>query len=77
MHTRRGFVGCLLCALAAFSATDAGAENAQTPGVTRTIINRTDGPTSGYETVEVKAEIPASGMVARQTHPGLLSGRCA
>jgi quercetin dioxygenase-like cupin family protein len=68
MLTRRGFVGCALCALGGFSASDAGA---QTPGVKRTILSRTDGPAPGYETIEAKAEIQAGNVVARHTHFGI------
>ncbi|MGO9743575.1 MAG: cupin domain-containing protein [Roseiarcus sp.] len=68
MLTRRGFVGCALCALAGFSASDAGA---QTPGLKRTLVARVDGPTPGYETVEMKIEIDAGTVVARHTHPGV------
>jgi len=68
MLSRRGFVGCALCALAGFSATDAGA---QTSGLKRTILSRIDGPAPGYETVEVKVEIDAGATVAKHTHPGI------
>ena len=68
MLTRRGFVGCALCALAGFEATDAGA---QTAGLKRTLISRIDGPTPGYETVEMKVEADAGTAIARHTHPGI------
>ncbi len=68
MLDRRGFVGCALCALAGFSASDAGA---QTPGVKRTLISRTDGPASGYETIEMKVEIGAGNEIGRHTHFGV------
>jgi quercetin dioxygenase-like cupin family protein len=68
MLTRRGFVGCALCALGGFSATDAGA---QTPGVKRTILSRTEGPSQGYETLEARIEIGAGNEIARHTHPGI------
>jgi quercetin dioxygenase-like cupin family protein len=71
MLSRRGFVGCALCALAGFSATDAGA---QTPGLKRTILSRVDGPAAGYETIEAKVEIPAGSVVARHTHFGVETG---
>ena len=71
MLTRRGFVGCALCALSGFSATEADAQAAATPGLTRTILSRVDGPTPGYETIEAKVEIPAGSVVARHTHFGI------
>jgi quercetin dioxygenase-like cupin family protein len=71
MLTRRGFVGCALCALGGFSATDAGAQSAATPGLKRTILSRTDGPAAGYETIEAKVEIPPASLIARHTHFGI------
>ena len=71
MLSRRGFVGCALCALAGFSATAAVAQGTQTPGLKRTILSRLDGPTPGYETIEVKIEIEAGAVVARHTHFGI------
>ncbi len=70
MLTRRGFVGCALCAATGFLATGA---LAQTSGLKRTILKRTDGPMAGYETVEVKVEIDAGAKIARHTHPGIES----
>ena len=71
MLTRRGFVGCALCALGGFSAADAGAQGTQTPGLKRTILSRTDGPAAGYETIEARIEIPPSSIVARHIHFGI------
>lgn len=68
MLTRRGFTACAICALAGFTATDAGA---QTSGLKRTLISRVDGPTQGYETIEAKIEIPAASDIARHTHFGI------
>jgi hypothetical protein len=55
MLTRRGFSGfasCALCALTGFIATDASAGEATptavTPGVTRKILSKVDGPMPGY-----------------------------
>jgi len=71
MLTRRGFVGCALCAVAGFSATAADAQSVQTPGLKRTLLSRTDGPAPGYETIEAKVEIDAGSVVARHTHFGI------
>jgi len=68
MLSRRGFVGCGLCALAGFSATDAGA---QTAGLKRTILSRMDGPAPGYETIEAKVEADAGTVIAKHTHFGI------
>ena len=65
MLTRRdfaGFASCALCAVTGFIATDASAQTtapAATPGVTRKILSQTDGPTPGYVTIIVEAEIEA------------------
>jgi quercetin dioxygenase-like cupin family protein len=79
MLTRRefaGFASCAICAVTGFVATEAsaqGAPAATTPGVTRKILSKADGPTAGYETLLVEAEIEAGVAVARHTHPGVES----
>src|SRR6266540_2732584 len=79
MLTRRGFAGfasCAICAVTGFVATEAsaqGAPAATTPGVTRKILSKTDGPTPGYVTLLVEAEIEAGVTVGRHTHPGIES----
>jgi quercetin dioxygenase-like cupin family protein len=70
MLTRRGFATCAVCALTGFVATSA---EAQSSPIKRTILQRTDGPTAGYETVVALIEIEAGGDVARHTHPGMES----
>jgi hypothetical protein len=63
MLTRRelaGFAPCAICGLTGLVATDAsaqGAPPAATAGVTRKILSQTDGPTPGYVTINVVAEI--------------------
>ena len=74
MLTRRGFAACALCALTGFVATAAEAQSgAMTPGLKRTILQRTDGPVAGYETLIVAVELAPGAMVARHTHPGVES----
>jgi quercetin dioxygenase-like cupin family protein len=79
MLTRRGFAGfapCAICAITGFVATEASAQGAPattTPGVTRKILSKTDGPAPGYETLLVEAEIDAGVPVGRHTHPGIES----
>ncbi len=79
MLTRRGFAGfasCALCAVTGFVATEASAQGAPaagTPGVTRKILSESDGPTPGYVTMLVVAEIEAGVAVGRHTHPGIES----
>jgi quercetin dioxygenase-like cupin family protein len=67
MLTRRGFVSCALCAVAGFSATGAYAQSA----MKRTLLNRTDGPAPGYETIEARLEAPAGALIPRHTHFGI------
>ena len=81
MLTRRGFAGfasCALCGIGEFVAAEAsaqgtGAAPAASGGVTRKILSKTDGPTSGYETLLVEATIEAGTAVGRHTHPGIES----
>jgi quercetin dioxygenase-like cupin family protein len=73
MLTRRGFVGCALCAVAGFCASEANAENPPGPGLTRTILSKTDGPVAGYETIEARVEAPAGSAIARHIHHGVES----
>ena len=79
MLTRRGFAGlasCAICAVTGFAATEAsaqGAPPAATGGVTRKILSQHDGPTPGYVTLLVEAEIEANVAVGRHTHPGIES----
>jgi quercetin dioxygenase-like cupin family protein len=73
MLTRRAFTTCALCAIAGFAATAAEAQSAATP-IKRTILQRTDGPAPGYETLVVSVEIEPNAAVARHTHPGVESG---
>ena len=74
MLTRRGFVGCALCAISGFVATGVAA---QTPGIKRTILTQVDGPVDGYVTISARVEIDAGAMVARHTHPGIEATRAA
>jgi quercetin dioxygenase-like cupin family protein len=75
MLTRRGFAGCAICAVTGFIATEASAQGAPatTSGVTRKLLSKTDGPTAGYETLLMEAEIEAGVPVAPHTHPGIES----
>lgn len=76
MLTRRGFAGCAICAVTGFMATDASAQGASpvaTVGYTRKILSQSDGPTPGYVTILVEAELQSGGTIARHTHPGIES----
>jgi len=71
MLSRRAFAACALCAAGGFLAT--GVE-AQTPGLRRILMKRTDGPVDGYETLEMRVEFDPGTVVPRHTHPGVESG---
>lgn len=79
MLTRRGFTGfagCALCAITGFVATGAAAQGAPrvaTVGYMRKILSQADGPTPGYVTILVEAELQPGGTIARHTHPGIES----
>jgi quercetin dioxygenase-like cupin family protein len=80
MLTRRDFAGlasCAICGVTGLIAADASAQTAPpatTPGVTRKILSQMDGPTPGYVTINVEAEIEAGVTIARHKHPGIESG---
>jgi quercetin dioxygenase-like cupin family protein len=81
MLTRRGFAGfasCAICAITAgFSAEEVSAQGtapaATTPGVTRKLLSRTDGPAAGYETLIMDVSLEPNVPVGRHTHPGVES----
>lgn len=78
MLSRRIFATCAICAATSgLVATEAHAQGTPTPGatpgVTRKIQSRTDGPMPGYETLLVEAVIAPGVGVARHTHPGIES----
>jgi quercetin dioxygenase-like cupin family protein len=47
---------------------------AQSQGIKRTILKRTEVPNSSYEVVMVLVEVPANTKVGRHTHPGTVVG---
>jgi quercetin dioxygenase-like cupin family protein len=79
MLTRRGFAtvaGCAICGIAGFAATEVYAQGAPATsagGVTRKILSRTDGPSSGYESILMDVVIDPGTAIARHTHPGIES----
>lgn len=75
MPTRRGFGACALCAALGLVASRAGAqsERAQTSGVTRSILQKTEFPGDRYATILMAVEIAPGATVARHTHPGVES----
>ncbi len=79
--SRRRFSACAICAaVGGFAATRADAQTpggsptpAQTSGVTRTVLSKTDLPDGKYAVIIVSAEIAAGALVAKHTHPGVES----
>lgn len=74
-HGRRAFL-CWCCAgVAALVASPAGAQApAPAGGVTRTILNKADGPGGQLVSIQALAEVSAGVLVARHTHPGVETG---
>jgi quercetin dioxygenase-like cupin family protein len=72
MLTRRVFAGCAVCAAVGLVASKAEAQPAQTPGITRTVIQSTD-LNDTHMTVLAMVEIAPGAAVARHTHPGVES----
>ena len=69
MMNRRRFASCILCAAGGVLTAEIGAV-AQTPGFTRTILNRSESPGDTMVTVQVLVTIEPGVLVARHTHPG-------
>ncbi|SDB72361.1 cupin domain-containing protein [Belnapia rosea] len=70
MLSRRGFAGCALCAAVGLVATNV---QAQTGGVTRTMLGTSDYPGNGKVSILMTVEIPPNAVIARHTHPGVES----
>ncbi len=73
MLSRRRFATCALCAAGGILAAEVCAR-AQTPGFTRTVLNRSDTPGDTMATIQVLVEIEPGALVARHTHPGTETG---
>lgn len=73
MLSRRGFATCALCAAGGVLMAEVGAR-AQTPGFTRTVLNRMEYPGDKMVTLQVLVEIDPNFVVQRHTHPGVENG---
>jgi quercetin dioxygenase-like cupin family protein len=75
MLSRRAFGVCAICTVAGFTASEveAQAQDTQTGGVKRTILQKTELRDNKYVTILAVAEIPPGTTVARHTHPGVES----
>jgi quercetin dioxygenase-like cupin family protein len=75
MVTRRLFAACGICSALGLTASGAAAQtgSAQTAGVMRHILDRSDVPGGNYEAVLVSAEVSAGATVDWHTHPGVES----
>ena len=73
MMYRRRFATCILCAAGGVLTAEIGAV-AQTPGFTRTILNRSESPGDTMVTVQVLVTIEPGALVARHSHPGTETG---
>jgi quercetin dioxygenase-like cupin family protein len=72
MLSRRGFATCALCAAGGVLLAEVGAR-AQTPGFTRTVLNRVEYPGDKMVTVQVLVDIEPNAVIPRHTHPGVES----
>lgn len=72
MLSRRMFTGCAICAAIGLVADEV---SAQAPGgLKRTITSRIDGPTQGYETLQVIVDVEPNFLIDWHTHPGTEAG---
>ena len=74
MLERRGFVSCALCAAVGLvaSSVSVGAQ-AQAPGFTRKILQKTEYPGDKHIALLVEVTIEPNAQVPRHTHPGVES----
>ena len=70
MRSRRGFMGCALCAAVGLVATRV---EAQTGGVSRKMLGTIDYPGDGKVSILMTVEIAPNAVIARHTHPGVES----
>ncbi len=73
MASRGNFVLCAMCAAGGVLAAQVGV-SAQSPGFTRTVLNRIEYPGDTMVTIQVLVEIDPNALVPRHTHPGVESG---
>ena len=70
MLSRRGFAGCVFCAISGFAATAVEAEMPlPATGIKRVVLKRIAGPTPDYETLLATAEIEPGFLVPRHINP--------
>ena len=72
MLSRRRFATCALCAAGGVLMAEVGVR-AQTPGLTRTLLNKTEYPGDKMVTLQMLVEIDPNFLVPRHTHPGVES----
>lgn len=70
MWSRRRFAACALCAAGGVLTAEIGVM-AQAPGLTRTVLNRTEFPGDKMVTVQIMVDIDPNFAVPRHTHPGV------
>ncbi len=75
MLGRRGFVSCAVCvAIGAVASSSKANAQAQPPGFSRTILQKTEYPGDNYICVLIQVDIEPNALVARHTHPGVELG---
>jgi quercetin dioxygenase-like cupin family protein len=73
MLARRGFVSCAICAAVGLVASTVEADAQATPGLSRTVLQKTEYPGDKYVSILASVEIDPNMLVARHTHPGVES----
>lgn len=79
MLTRRGLaglVGCAICEVTGFFASEVSAQPAPTPtpGLNRKLLSQMEGPAPGWVTITMQVEVDPGVTIGRHTHPGIESG---
>ncbi len=76
MLSRRAFGACAVCSAVGLVASGAEAQqpNAQTAGLTRTVVNQTELPGGTHVVIQVIVDVPPNSDVERHTHPGIEGG---
>src|ERR1700722_14995125 len=78
MLKRRGFVSCAICTAVGLVASSVTSDaQAQAPGFSRKILQKTEYPGDRYVTVLAEVEVEPNVLIPRHTHPGVESAYLA
>jgi len=73
MLNRRGFVSCAICTAVGLVASSVEADAQGQPGLTRTILQKTEYPGDKHASILAVVDIDPNTVVPRHTHPGVES----